>query len=57
MKQEYQEQFMDEIEKKIQEMEAPDYEFPQRFSKKDYLFTAVVGICCLIFIIAGVFIH
>lgn len=45
-----------EIEKRIQAMESKDYKFAQRFSKKDYIITAVVVIVCLVAIIAGAFI-
>lgn len=51
MKTNYEERLTEEIESKIQEMESPSYEFPNRFSKKDYIFTAVVILVCL----AGVF--
>ena len=53
---EYDEKLNAEIEKRISEMEKPDYEFPQRFSKGDYVFTAVVVGICLIAVIAGAFI-
>ena len=45
-----------EIERRIEVMEAEDYEFPRRFSKKDYIFATIVGILCLAFIIGGAFI-
>ena len=53
---EYDEKLNAEIEKRISEMEKPDYEFPQRFSKGDYIFTGVVVGICLIAVIAGAFI-
>lgn len=46
----------DEIERRIAVMEEENYEFPRRFSKKDYIFTALVGVICLAFIIGGAFI-
>lgn len=45
-----------EIEKRIIEMENDDYEFPRRFSKKDYIITGIVALICLSLIIAGAFI-
>ena len=48
--------FMDEIEKKILEMEKESYEFPKRFSKKDYIATAIVILICLAGVIGGAFI-
>lgn len=45
-----------EIEKRIDEMEQPDYEFPRRFSKTDYIVTVTVAFICLALIIAGAFV-
>lgn len=45
-----------EIERRITEMEREDYEFPRRFSKADYIITAVVIAVCLAFVIGGAFI-
>lgn len=45
----------EEVEKRISEMEAPGYEFPKRFSKKDYIVTAAVILLCLAAVIAGGF--
>ena len=42
-----------EIIKRIEDMEKPDYEFPLRFSKKDYIVTAVVVVLCFALIIFG----
>jgi len=56
MKQDYEKLLTQEIETKIAEMESPAYEFPTRFSKKDYIFTAVVILVCLAGVIAGAFI-
>lgn len=47
---------MDEVEKKISEMEKESYEFPKRFSKKDYIATAIVILICLMGVIGGAFI-
>lgn len=46
----------EEIEKRIEEMERADYEFPRKFSKLDYVVTATVAFICLALIIAGAFI-
>lgn len=46
----------EEIERRIEEMESEDYEFPKRFSKLDYAVTAVVAIACLALVICGAFI-
>ena len=56
MKTNYEERLTEEIESKIQEMESPSYEYPNRFSKKDYIFTAVVILLCLAGVISGAFI-
>lgn len=56
MKDEYEARFMEEVELKIKEMEKDSYEFPKRFSKKDYLVTAVVLLVCLAGVIGGAFI-
>lgn len=46
----------EEIEKRIEEMERDDYEFPRRFSRLDYIVTAVVAVVCLALIICGGFV-
>ncbi len=56
MNQDYEKLLTEEIESKITEMESPDYEFPTRFSKKDYIFTVIVILVCLAGVIAGAFI-
>ena len=56
MKDNYEECFMEEIEKKISEMENESYEFPKRFSKKDYIVTVIVILICLAGVIGGAFI-
>lgn len=56
MKKDYEARFMDEVEHKIKEMEETSYEFPKRFSKKDYYVTAVVILICLAGVISGAFI-
>lgn len=52
----YEAQFMAEVEKKIIEMESKSYEFPERFSKKDYIITGIVILICLVGVIGGAFI-
>ncbi len=56
MKADYEAHLMEEIEAKISEMESDSYEFPTRFTKKDYIFTVVVILVCLVGVIGGVFI-
>lgn len=56
MKDNYEINFMDEVENRIQQMENESYEFPKRFSKKDYIFTAIVILICLAGVIGGAFI-
>lgn len=45
-----------EIENRISQMESSDYEFPRRFSRRDYIFTAAVAVICLAAVIGGAFI-
>lgn len=40
-----------EIERRIEEMEKPNYQFPERFSRKDYIITTVVAMLCLLGIV------
>lgn len=56
MNQNYEQLLAEEIESKISEMESESYEFPTRFSKKDYIFTVVVIFVCLAGVIGGAFI-
>lgn len=48
----YSEEYLAEAEKRIQEMEAPDYEFPKRFSKVDWFMAIALIVICGISIIA-----
>lgn len=43
----------DEIEQRIVQMESEDYQFPQRFSKKDYIVVILVVMICLALILFG----
>ena len=45
-----------EIENRISQMENEDYEFPRRFSRNDYIITAVIVFICLAAVIGGAFI-
>lgn len=54
-KTDYEEKLNSEIEKRLDIMESPDYVFPARFGKRDYIIVAVVVAFCLIFIIVGAF--
>jgi len=56
MKADYEKLLTEEVESKISEMESQSYEFPERFSKKDYILTAVVILVCLAGVILGAFI-
>lgn len=56
MNKNYEKLLTQEIESKISEMESETYEFPTRFSKKDYILTAVVILVCLVGVICGAFI-
>lgn len=42
-----------EIEKRISIMESGDYSFAKRFSRRDYIITAVVTVLCIITLILG----
>lgn len=44
-----------EIENRIAEMEKPDYQAPEKFSRKDYILTFAAAIICLLTLIAGAF--
>lgn len=46
-----------EIEQRIAQMESDDYQFPKRFSKKDYMVVVLVVIVCLVLIISGSFLE
>ena len=51
----YEAAFMEALKNTISEMENEDYEFPKRFSKKDYIITGIVVLICLAGIILGAF--
>ena len=40
-----------EIERRIEEMEKTNYQFPERFSKNDSIITTVVAVLCLLGIV------
>ncbi|GEM_PF-6610997 len=42
-----------ELIKRIDELESKTYIFPEKFTEKDYIFTAVVILICLIVVIGG----
>lgn len=56
MKVDYEARLLEELESKISEMESDSYEFPRRFTKKDYIFTAAIILVCLAGVIGGAFI-
>lgn len=45
----------EEIERRIKKMESKDYEFPKRFSRRDYTVVTILVIICLIMIIWGAY--
>lgn len=47
------EAFERQLEERISAMEQPGYDFPARFSRKDYIFVAIAAAACLILIIIG----
>lgn len=49
----YEQMLHEEIEKRLGKMEKPDYQFPQRFSKKDYFIVVAVSVFCLVMLIIG----
>lgn len=44
----------EETEARIAQMERPDYAFPRRFSRRDYLLWGVVTAVCLLLTVLGV---
>ena len=48
--------FSSDLEKKISSIESDSYKFPKRFSRKDYVFAAVVAFVCLLGVVLGGFI-
>lgn len=42
-----------DIRERIREMERPDYRFPARFQKRDYLIAAAAAVICLAFLVGG----
>lgn len=52
----YEEKLNKEIESRICEMESDEYEFPERFGKRDYITLGTVVVISLIMLIIGAFI-
>lgn len=50
-------QLSEQIEDRISQMENKEYEFPKRFSAKDYVITLMVVVICFAFIIYGAFLN
>ena len=48
-----QNEFERQLEERISAMEQEGYNFPARFSKKDYISVALVAAACLVLIIIG----
>ena len=55
-KNDYEEKLNREIESRIGEMESDEYEFPERFGKRDYIALGTVIAVSLIMLIIGAFI-
>lgn len=55
-KSDYEEKLNKEIESRICEMESDEYEFPERFGKRDYIALGTVALVSLIMLIVGAFI-
>lgn len=49
----YERQLNEEIERRIEAMEHPDYPFPKRFGRRDAVVWAVVVIACLALVLLG----
>ena len=47
------EAFERQLEERISAMEQPGYDFPARFSRKDYISVAIVAAVCLVLIVIG----
>lgn len=47
------EAFEQQLEERISAMEQPGYDFPARFSRKDYISVAIVAAVCLVLIVMG----
>ncbi len=47
------EAFEQQLEERISAMEQPGYDFPARFSRKDYISVAIVAAVCLVLIVIG----
>lgn len=52
----YEEKLNKEIENRICEMESDEYEFPERFGKRDYIALGTVVIVSLFMLIIGAYI-
>lgn len=51
----FEKEFNQELEKRINEIEAPNYEFPKQLNKLDYLIILVVILICFVGIVLGAF--
>ncbi len=52
----YEEKLNKEIESRICEMEGDEYEFPERFGKRDYIVLGVIAVLSLAMLILGAYI-
>ncbi len=53
MNKDYEQKLNEEIESRIVEMENEEYDFPQKFSFKDYITMTIICAVCLGLIIMG----
>lgn len=51
---EFQEKLDRETEARLSRMERPDYPFPRRFARRDYLLWGVVTAGCFVLLLVGV---
>ncbi len=54
-KDEFMELLYEQIDEKITEMNEPDYEYVDTMGSKDWLTVVIIGIVCLIMVVAGYF--
>ena len=51
----FEKEFNEELEKRINEIENPNYEFPKQLNKFDYLMILIVVLLCFVGIVLGAF--
>ncbi|MBQ8175965.1 MAG: hypothetical protein IJ035_02895 [Oscillospiraceae bacterium] len=55
-KYDYEEKLNEEIENRICEMESDEYDFPERFGRRDYIALGIVAFVSLLMLIIGAYI-